>query len=152
MSDREKKENKDRMLLPSEVVTIEQAQEIIGDEYVLKLKDSALIQDANKVTAKYISEPLGAGDGVFIDIYEPSESFDEDAVMEKFEASRKKRTDFITLEDMGDDAYIAYPTLHLYSHGVYVAITAGSANTEEQMQLLTDLGEVAEKNLSQIFD
>lgn len=146
-----KKSNSERMLLPSEVVTLEEAQKLVGNEYTLVLKDDALIQEGSKVTAKYVAEPLGSGDNVFVDIYEPGEDFDEKAVQEKFEASRKKRADFIEIENIGDDAYIAYPTLHLYSHGVYVAITAGSEGNDEQTTLLEEFGKVAEKNIEEFF-
>lgn len=147
-----KKGKPDRMLLPSEVVTLKEAQELVGDDYKLVLKDDALIQEGNKVIAKYVPEPLGSGDSVFVEIYEPSENLDEDAVEEKFEASREKRTDFIEIEDLGDDAYIAYPTLHLYSNGVYVAITAGSEGKDEQTELLEEFGKVAEKNINNFFN
>ena len=147
-----KEEKPDRMLLPSEVVTLEEAQKLVGDDYELVLKDDALIQEGNKITAKYIPEPLGSGDSVFVELYEPSENLDEEAVEEKFEASREKRTDFIEVKDLGDDAYIAYPTLHLYSNGVYVAITAGSEGGEEQTELLEEFGKVAEKNINKFFN
>ena len=89
---------------------------------------------------------------MFVELYEPSENLDEEAVEEKFEASREKRTDFIEVDDLGDDAYIAYPTLHLYSNGVYVAITAGSEGGEEQTELLEEFGRVAEKNINKFFN
>ena len=121
----------------------------IKDELVLK--DDALIQEGNKITAKYIPEPLGSGDSVFVELYEPSENLDEEAVEEKFEASREKRTDFIEVDDLGDDAYIAYPTIHVYDRGCIIEVTAGSGSDETQQQLLVNLAKVAVANFEQMM-
>lgn len=144
-------EEKRPMLLPTDVISLSNAQETVGHEYTLIMKDDAVKQDGNHLSVTYLAEPLGSGDNVSIDLYIQDENHDENSVKNKFEASRNKRSDFIQVEGLGDDAYIAYPTLHLYSNGVYTAITAGSGSNDAQSELLINLGKIAQSNIERHF-
>lgn len=139
------------MLLPTDVLSIEEAQALVGDSYTLKMKDNAVIQEENLLSVKYLSEPLGSGDGVFVSILTPDEQHPKSAIKDEFSKSRDKRSDRILVKGLGDDAYIAYPTLHLYTHGLYVTITAGSKSSDAQADLLVELGKLAEKNIDDYF-
>ena len=142
-------EEKRPMLLPTDVISLSSAKETVGGEYIMK--DDAVKQDQNHLSVTYLAEPLGSGDNIFIDLYIQDKNHDENSVKSKFEASKNKRSDFIRVEGLGDDAYIAYPTLHLYSNGVYAAITAGSGSNDTQSELLINLGKIAQSNIERHF-
>ena len=145
------KEEVKPMLLPTDVINIEEAQALIGDSYTLKVKDNAVVQEENLLSVKYLSEPLGSGDGIFIEILTPDENHSRSVIKDEFSKSRDKRSDRILVKGLGDDAYIAYPTLHLYTHDLYVTITAGSKSSDEQADLLIELGKIAQKNIDHYF-
>lgn len=145
------KEEVKPMLLPTDVISLEEAQALIGDSYTLKMKNDAVVQDENLLSVKYLSEPLGTGDGVFIELLTPDENHAKSVVKDEFSKSRDKRSDRILVKGLGDDAYITYPTLHLYTHDLYVTITAGSKSSDEQADLLIELGKIAQKNIDDYF-
>lgn len=146
-----KNEEKRPMLLPTDVLSLENAQAAVGDEYTLTLKDDAVKQDGNHLNAVYVCDPLGSGDNVFVELYVKDKDNDENSIKSRFEASRNKRSDFIQVQGLGDDAYITYPSLHLYSNGVYVKITAGSGANDAQSELLISLGKTADANIKKYF-
>lgn len=146
-----KKDEVKPMLLPTDVISLEEAQELIGESYTLKMKDDAVIQEENLLSVKYLSEPLGSGDGVFIEILTPDENHSKSVIKDEFSKSRDKRSDRILVKGLGNDAYITYPTLHLYTHDLYVTITAGSKSSDEQADLLIELGKLAQKNIDDYF-
>ena len=145
------KEEVKPMLLPTDVISIEEAQSLVGNSYKLKMKDDAVVQEENLLSVKYLSEPLGTGDGVFVSLLAPDESHSKSVIKDEFSKSRDKRSDRILVKGLGDDAYITYPTLHLYTHDLYVTITAGSKSSDEQADLLIELGKIAQKNIENYF-
>ncbi len=145
------KEEVKPLLLPTDIITLEEAQTLIGDSYTLTMKDNAVIEDENLLSVKYVSEPLGKGDGVFINVLRPDGNHSKNEIKDEFSKSRDKRPNRILVKGLGDDAYISYPTLHLYVNDLYVTITAGSKASDEQADLLVELGKIAEKNIEDYF-
>lgn len=144
-----KKDEPRPMLLPTDIISLSDAQKIIGDSYTLKMKDNAVKQDENLLSVTYLSEPEGVGDGVFVELLSDKEN--PEIIKTAFSRSREKRSDCILVKGLGDDCYITYPSLHLYTKGMYVKITAGSKASDLQANLLIELGKIAEKNIDAYF-
>jgi hypothetical protein len=147
-----KKDEKRPLLLPTDVVSLTEAQELIADEYTITMKNDAVIQKDNKTEVTYLSEPLGYGDSIKIEVFTTDEANTAESIKEEFSLSKNKRSDFIRVEGLGEDAYITYPSLHMYLNGVYVKITAGSGASEAQSDILVELGKIAEKNIENYFN
>lgn len=144
----EKKVKNQPILLPTDVISLDTAcQNYAGDGYTFIMKDDAVKQEGNHLYATYLAEPLGAGDNIYVDIYITDENNNSSSIKNTFEASKNKRSDFVAVEDLNAEAYITYPTIHLYSNDVYAAITAGSGSDDEQAELLINLGKTALENI-----
>ncbi len=147
-----KKEEKRPLLLPTDVVSLNAAQKLVADEYTLVMKNDAVIQEDNKTAVTYLSDPLGSGDSITIEVYSSDKNNTAENTKDEFLLSKNKRSDFIRVEGLGEDAYITYPSLHIYLNGVYVKITAGSGASESQSDILVELGKIAEKNIENYFN
>ena len=135
-------------LLPTDVISLSEAQSIVGDEYTLVMKDDAVTEIGNLLTVKYLSEPEGEGDPIFVEV----RSKDGSGLKNEFKKSYEKRTDSILVQGLADEAYITYPSLHMYINDFYVKITAGSGSSDEQAELLVELGKLAEANINAFFE
>lgn len=144
----EKKVKNKPLLLPTDVISLDTAcQNYCGEDYTFVMKDDAVKQEGNHLYTAYITDPLGAGDNIYVDIYITDENNDSNSIKNKFEASKNKRSDFIAVDDLNAEAYITYPTIHLYTNDVYAAITAGSGSDDNQTELLINLGKTALENI-----
>lgn len=139
-------------ILPTDVLSLEAVQEVIGDDYTLIMQDNAVKENENVLSVKYLSEPLGAGDAVFLSIEAEDETHDAKSIKQNFEASREARADSILIKGLGEDAYITYPSLHLYTHDLYIKITAGSESSDSQAEILVELGKLAVKNIKEFYE
>lgn len=133
-------------LLPTNVISLEEAQTVIGDSYKLQMKNNAVVEDSNSISVKYLSNPAGAGDPVFIELFTDEDNYS------KFKKSSDMRTDSIVVQGLGSQAYISYPALHIYSNDCYVKITAGSGSSDEQAELLVELGKLAARNIKAFYE
>ena len=86
-----KKEEKRPLLLPTDVVSLTEAQELIADEYTLTMKNDAVIQKGNKTEVTYLSEPLGEGDSIKIEVLTTDEENTSESIREEFLLSKNKR-------------------------------------------------------------
>ena len=55
------------------------------------------------------------------------------------------------MTELGETAYIAYPTIHVYDRGCIIEVTAGSGSDEDQQQLLVNLAKTAVAKFEQIM-
>lgn len=133
-------------LLPTNVISLEEAQNIIGSSYNIEMKNNAVTEDEKSISVKYMANPTGSGDPIFIELFTDKE------IYEKFKKSSDMRSDSIVVQGLGSEAYISYPALHMYTHNIYVKITAGSGSSDEQAELLVKLGKLAKDNIDAFFE
>ncbi|MBP3362085.1 MAG: hypothetical protein J6N52_14645 [Clostridia bacterium] len=135
-------------VMPTDIISEEDAKAAIGGKYELKLNYDAVVSiNDNSYKASYLAEPLGSGDPVFVTVTSPSEELPESSVKELYESGYEGRTKKKKVEGLGNAAYIAFPSINIYQNGYLIVITAGSGDTQEQIDLLISLGKTAVENL-----
>lgn len=72
-------------------------------------------------------------------------------IFSEYEANKAKRSDAKLVESLGQEAYIAFPTIHVYDRGCLISITAGSGADETQERLLQNLAFTAVGKLEAII-
>jgi hypothetical protein len=127
---------------PEKVLTMENVSALVSYAPVLEKSKSG-----KAATALYRSEPVGQGDVVQIDVYQPSARVSEDEVKQLFSEEKEKRPKAEDVSDLGAEAFIAIPSIHLMKNGYYVKITAGSGGGDEQKTLLRNAAQTALANL-----
>ena len=135
---------------PTAILTSDNVYEGINYEYVPVI-DGGIKTEGNTKSAVYVSDPKGIGDSVEIKITQYSDAVTIDQVYQQFAAAKAKRYDITEVTELGETAYIAYPTIHVYDRGCIIEVTAGSGSDETQQQLLVNLAKVAVANFEQIM-
>lgn len=122
-------------LKPGELLSAEEVQTISG--YQLIGEETLARQ---KSTVVYQSDPVGATDPVIVDVYQYNGRTSEALIRQQYEEWKEKRPSAQEIDGFtGVDAFLAYPSLHLYKDGIHVVITAGSGSDEAQAELLQRL-------------
>ena len=102
--------------------------------------------------AEYRADPLGSGDPVIIKIYQPNQLLSNDAVLNSFNESREFRNDAFSIDSLGVECYVAYPSIHYYANNCHVEITAGSGSDNDQKILLMNLAKISLDNFNKYKD
>ncbi len=131
---------------PEKVLTLENVSAVVSYTPVLEKSKSGKAS-----TALYRSEPVGKGDVVQVDVYQPSARVTEDEVKKLFNEEKEKRPKAEEVTDLGVEAFIAIPSIHMMKDGYYVKITAGSGAGDEQKALLKDAAQTALVNLNELL-
>lgn len=108
-------------------------------------------RNGNIAEVLYRSEPLGHYDNVKIKLTQFTDTIDYQMLFEQYEQEKARRISAELIPGIGQEAYIAYPTIHVYDKGCLIDITAGSGADETQKTLLTSLAAVAASRLEQII-
>lgn len=135
---------------PTTILTADDVYAGINYEYVPVI-DGEVVTDGNSRSAVYVSNPKGLGDTVTIKITQYTDSISIDQVYQQFAAAKAKRYEITEVTELGETAYIAYPTIHVYDRGCIIEVTAGSGSDEAQQQLLVNLAKVAVAKFEQIM-
>lgn len=135
---------------PTTILTADDVYAAINYEYV-PVVDGGVVTDGNSSSAVYVSNPKGLGDSVTIKLTQYTESISIDQVYQEFAAAKAKRYEITEVTELGETAYIAYPTIHVYDRGCIIEVTAGSGSDEEQQQLLVNLAKTAVAKFEQIM-
>ena len=138
------------VLDPTTILTTDNVYAGLNYEYVPVL-DGEIKTEGNTRSAVYVSNPKGLGDSVEIKITQYNETTSIDQVYQQFAAAKEKRYEITEVTELGETAYIAYPTIHVYDRGCIIEVTAGSGSDETQQQLLVNLAKVAVANFEQIM-
>ena len=138
------------VLDPTAILTAYNVYAGINYEYV-PVVDGEIKTEGNTRSVVYVSNPKGIGDSVEIKITQYNETTSIDQVYQKFSAAKEKRYEITEVTDLGETAYIAYPSIHVYDRGCIIDITAGSGSNETQQQLLLNLAKLAVANFEQIM-
>lgn len=132
--------------VPTEILKLSDVQTAAGTELTY-VQEGGIVKEENVSTAIYRTEPLGKGDLVQIRIRQLTSQVTREQVRTEYDEMKAKRPEAQTVEGLGDDAYIAYPSIHVYKDGYHLEITAGSGSDEAQATLLKNLAQTALRNL-----
>ena len=135
---------------PTAILSTDNVYEGINYEYVPVI-DGSVVTNGNSKSVVYVSNPKGLGDSVTVKITQYNESTSIDQVYQQFAAAKAKRYEITEVTELGETAYIAYPTIHVYDRGCIIEVTAGSGSDETQQQLLLNLAKTAVANFEQMM-
>lgn len=136
------------MIDAAQAVTIDNVKTAVADNYTVELEGGAAVVEGNVSTAAYRAVPTGSGDPVIVEIIQPVDGVSEDAIWASYEEKRISRESAELIDGVGEDAYIAYPSIHVYNNGCEIVITAGSGSDEGQKEYLIDMAKTAISNIS----
>lgn len=138
------------VLDPTVILSADDVYAGINYEYAPVI-DGEMKIEGNSRSVVYVSNPKGQGDSVEIKITQYNETTGIDQVYQSFAAAKEKRYEITEVTDLGETAYIAYPSIHVYDRGCVIDITAGSGSDETQQQLLLNLAKLAVANFEEIM-
>ena len=101
----------------------------------------------NTYKITYLPTPLGSDDPVIVKVIYPSDDLNEGDVKSLYNQAYSSRVNKRKIEGIGESAYVAFPSLNIYDRGHFITITAGSGDTQKQLDLLLNLGKTAVNNL-----
>ena len=133
------------------LISLEEAQSAVGDSYTLQLDGGAVVTEGNTTTASYVADPIGDGDPVIVKLVCCNASATPDDVWAGYENTRVSRSGSKFVDNIGEDAYIAYPSIHVYSRGCEIIITAGSGSDDGQDDILKKLASTAVEHLNAVM-
>ncbi len=128
---------------PEEVLPLESAVSAVGYELV---SDGETEEDGVR-SVLYRTEPIGKKDVVKVTVRQFSETVSKQEITDEFYAAKESRPSAETIASVGEDAFLAFPSIHIYKDGRYVEITAGSGADDTQRELLISLGRTAAGNI-----
>ena len=96
---------------------------------------------------EYLSNPSGKYDPVIVKVFQVNDLLSEDEVINHFNECKDLRSDAFTVDGMGVECFVAYPSIHYYTNGYHVQITAGSGSDNDQKILLMNLAKISLENL-----
>ena len=131
---------------PTELVTIDDVTAYAG--YIPVISETT--RDGNRSSVLYVSDPLGQYDPVEVKLIQFNDEMGYQQIFDYYEQQKSMRQDAELLESLGQETYIAYPTIHVYDRGCLIEITAGSGAGDEQRQLLRQLASNAAARLEEI--
>ncbi len=135
---------------PVNVLKANDVYEALNYEYVPVVDGGVIIHEDNTSKAVYVSEPKGANDSIEIKVTYMTDKISAEVIKAEFEQSKLKRNDTIDIANLGESAYIAFPSIYVYDRGCIIKISAGSGNSSEQQNLLLTLATKAITNFEAI--
>ncbi len=133
---------------PATLVTLDDV--VINAGYTPVIEPSGTVREGNIGTVLYRSEPIGQSDIVSVKITQFTEDIDYQMLFEQYEEEKAKRSSAEIVSGIGQEAYIAFPSIHVYDRGCIIDITAGSGADETQKLLLKNLALAAAHKLEEI--
>jgi hypothetical protein len=128
---------------PLDLLSAEDVYNGIGYAYAPVLDGDTYVRDGNKATATYRSEQLGQGDPVIISVTQFNETVSKETVWYEYDYDRVMRSSAEAISNLGEDAFLAFPTIHVYDRGCHIEITAGSGDTDDQRNMLINFATTA---------
>ena len=122
---------------PAQLITVEDVAAVAG--YTPVIEPEGTTKEGNRSSVLYRSEPIGQYDTVEVKLVQFNDEMPYQQIFAEYEANKAKRKDIKLVESLGQEAYIAFPTIFVYDRGCLVAITAGSGADDEQERLLKNL-------------
>ncbi len=134
---------------PSALITAEDVAACAG--YTPVIEESETSRSGNVAEVLYRSEPIGQYDTVRVKLTQFTENINYQALFEQYESDKAARQSAELVEGIGQEAYIAFPSIHVYDRGCIVEITAGSGSDDTQRALLKNLAVIAAGRIEEIF-
>ena len=143
----EKKDANVPPVKPTDIISEAEAEFAVGGTDLSLEFDAVVDLGDNTYKATYLTNPLGGGDPVIVKVVYPSLELTEGDIKTRFNDGYSSRVNKRKIEGIGESAYVAFPTLNIYDRGHIINITAGSGDTQKQLDLLISLGKTAVANL-----
>ena len=138
---------------PVAILSPDEVYEALGYAYVPVIDGGLIYHDGDwRHSMTYVSDPKGQGDSVTVTVSQYTDTVTPETVWYTFDEKRQKRSDKEGVDGLGECAYIALPSIHVYDRGCSIDITAGSGDTWEQKQLLILLAQKAVANLANVIE
>lgn len=134
---------------PAQLITAEDVAAIAG--YTPVIEESATGREGNVATVLYRSEPIGQNDIVEVKLTQFNDTIGYEQIFALYEQEKASRRSSQLVESLGQESYIAFPTIHVYDRGCLIEITAGSGAGEAQESLLKSLAVTAAGRLEAII-
>ena len=142
---------------PTPIPEIDPATLITTDDVALNagytpvIEESGTSRNGNVATVLYRSEPIGQNDTVTVKVTQFTDTIDYQMLFDQYEQEKSKRSSAELVEGIGQESYIAFPTIHVYDRGCIIEITAGSGSDDNQKTLLKNLAITAASRLESII-
>lgn len=120
--------------------------------YVPVVDGGVVVNEGNTSSAVYVSDPKGEHDSIEISVTQKTDTITADTIKAYYNESMQKRADAMTVSNLGEIAYIAYPSIYVYDNGCIIKITAGSGDDVNQQNLLIKLATTAVGNLDKLVE
>lgn len=133
---------------PTDVMPIETAESIVG--YALVAEDTEISENGAK-SVLYRTEPIGQADIVKVEVRQYSDSITKEEIYSEYITAKDKRSDAEAVDVFDTEAYVAYPSIHMYYEGYIISITAGSGSDEGQQNMLISFASAALGNLAALL-
>lgn len=133
---------------PASLITLDDV--VVNAGYTPVIEPSKTSREGNIATVMYRSEPVGKNDTVSVTITQFTDEMDYQMIFEKYEQEKSRRSSAEIIPGIGQEAYIAFPSIHVYDRGCLIDITAGSGSNDEQKTLLQSLALTAAQRLEEI--
>lgn len=134
---------------PAALITAEDVA--INAGYTPVIEPSATSREGNVATVLYRSEPIGQNDTVSVKVTQFTDTIGYQTIFDEYEQNKAKRQSAELVEGIGQEAYIAIPTINVFNRGCLIEITAGSGADDTQKTLLKNLAITAASRLEAII-
>lgn len=134
---------------PAALITAEDVASVAG--YMPVVEESETGRDGNVATVFYRSEPIGQHDIVKVKVTQFTESVTKDEISKKYEEAKSKRQSAEIVPSMGQETYIAFPSIVIYDRGCIIEITAGSGAGDEQKNLIKSFANIAAGRIEEMI-
>lgn len=134
---------------PASLITIDDV--VINAGYTPVIEESETKRGGNVAAVMYRSEPMGWSDPVIVKVTQFTNEIGYETIFQQYETAKAKRTDAELIAGIGQEAYIAFPTVHVYDRGCLIEITAGSGSDDTQKNILKNLAIAAAGKLEAII-
>lgn len=134
---------------PASLITVEDVAAYAG--YTPVIEPSSVKREGNVGEVLYRSEPIGKNDTVHVKITQFTSDIPYQTLFNEYEQAKAKRQSAELISGIGQETYIAFPTVHTFDRGCIIEITAGSGADEEQKTMLENLARTAAGRLEEII-
>ncbi|MCH5209603.1 MAG: hypothetical protein J1F01_01430 [Oscillospiraceae bacterium] len=134
---------------PASLITAEDIAANAG--YTPVVEPSQTMREGNTATVLYRSEPIGQNDIVKVTVTQFTDTINYQQIYADFDQAKMSRSSAETITGVGQDAYVAFPSIHVYDRGCVIDITAGSGADDTQKSLLINLALTAAGRLESII-
>lgn len=136
---------------PMPIIKITPEQAFSADNAQSIVNYPVTVSNTSDNSVIYHSSPIGQGDTVTVTVSQYSDTQTKERIRADYDKVKSMRPSAETLENIGDDAYIAYPAVHVYIDGYHVSVAAGSGGDESQRNLLVGIAGTVAENLNNIL-